>query len=479
MNSKVWNDVNMPGFSKGKTAVQSNQKFVTGVESDENESDVLPEKEVQIISAQWEKGPKGFMYNEQCFVDVKTSYLKETVRAKLSGKLFCIYNKTEEDLGCEVTGFIDNKNGIARLDIKKLFFANMDHYSCWQKDPQTACQYYIKNISHSRGANMIDSPKLDMPVKRPKILFIHDNDGIDDNEFLAAKSYWRSRTDCNPVLVRNIHQILEHLNWSEQDSEHPVIGPWGEVNILAHGNEHSWLIPPYDGWAYNSVTACALENVIENVNSDPDLIISPNRLHAMCDNKTRIILRGCRLGNNQQMLDNVRIIFGGNVTVYAPRYVLRYQSRESTGYTEESFIEHFEVFIKGLVPLNEKTCLKEIQQKYPDTGIDEESWDVILRKRVNVVKNQKFNYTETDIPQRTNSDAVKIAMQTWDNERCRPGNAVDYDWTIKNIKKNDNDITYILEGTRIETYVRRPLMQNGILVVPDLNNLQHFGISRP
>jgi hypothetical protein len=40
----------------------------------------------------WKPGLKGFLNNEQCFLHVKTEYLKKTVRARVQSKLFGVYD---------------------------------------------------------------------------------------------------------------------------------------------------------------------------------------------------------------------------------------------------------------------------------------------------------------------------------------------------------------------------------------------------
>ncbi|MDG5816823.1 peptidoglycan-binding protein [Chitinispirillales bacterium ANBcel5] len=138
-------------------------KFVTGVDESERDLYEDAEPEVRLISAQWKPGPKGFSYNEQCFLEVKAEYLKETIRAKIRGKLFCTFDGKEEDLAQEVNGFIE-KDGTAVMEIEHLWYMNLAHYNACKEDPNTPCSYIIKNITHSRGENIIDSPVLEMPV---------------------------------------------------------------------------------------------------------------------------------------------------------------------------------------------------------------------------------------------------------------------------------------------------------------------------
>lgn len=166
--NNTWQDINLPGLS-GSSMEEKKSKFITGVEDSEPASEPVVEKEVRIISAEWIGGPNGFTFNEQCFVDVKTEYLKKTVRSKLTGNLFGIYNDEEIDIAQTVEGFIDDKTSTARMEIKKLWFVNNDYYDAWQKDNSAQCSYYLKNIRHSRGENTIDSPILKMPSSPEKI----------------------------------------------------------------------------------------------------------------------------------------------------------------------------------------------------------------------------------------------------------------------------------------------------------------------
>jgi hypothetical protein len=160
MASRVWNDINLPGFARSQVE-EEKKSVVTGVE--DNTPDEEPENEVRIVSAEWVPGSKGFQYNEQCFCDVSAEYLKETSRAKLRGNLHGIFDGTDVDMGLTVEGCIDDATMIARISIPKLYFVNNDHYAAWQEDSTITCQYYLKDINHSLGANKIDSPMLDMP----------------------------------------------------------------------------------------------------------------------------------------------------------------------------------------------------------------------------------------------------------------------------------------------------------------------------
>lgn len=164
--ARGFHDINSPGYSFGKKKEEPKKKRNTGIDDSEPVEKKKEEPVVRIISAEWKPGSKGFQYLEQCFLDVQTEFLpgkEKTIRLRIRGNLFGTYNGQEFDLSQEVEGFIDRKTGIARLEIKKLWFID-DHYPEWQKDSQAPCTYKIKDIFHSLGENTIDSPELSMPT---------------------------------------------------------------------------------------------------------------------------------------------------------------------------------------------------------------------------------------------------------------------------------------------------------------------------
>lgn len=157
-------DINSPTYApRKKTETRSNKPPITGTESTTGVQDEeVSEPEVRLKSAEWKAGSKGFQYNEPCSLEVKGEYLKKTIRAKVVGQLFGMYNGEEYDLLQEIEGFLDDETGIATLELKHLWFID-EHYQAWQTDKSTPCSYRIKKISHSRGEKEIESPELQMP----------------------------------------------------------------------------------------------------------------------------------------------------------------------------------------------------------------------------------------------------------------------------------------------------------------------------
>lgn len=181
-----FHDIDSLVYTGKKKKESAKSEYITGVDDSGPVQEEEPERLVRIVSAEWIPGPKGFQYNEQCFLDVKTEMLKDTVRTRIQGKLFGIYNGEEVDILQNVEGFIDKNNCIARLSIKHLWFINDAHYKAWVKDKTVAVKYFIKEVSHSRGENTINSPVLEMPQPTKLIRLIFNDDY---NEPLADAEY--------------------------------------------------------------------------------------------------------------------------------------------------------------------------------------------------------------------------------------------------------------------------------------------------
>jgi len=168
--AREFHDINEPGYFFGKGKGQpEDKKPVTGVDDSGIQQEEKPEPEVRLISAEWKPGPDGFTHNKHCFLDIQTEFLpgkEKTIRLRVRGKLFCIRNGVEHDLSEEFEGFISRKTGVARLEVRNLWFIDDDHYNAWLDDPNTPCTYKVKNIFHSRGQNAIDSPELEMPASK-------------------------------------------------------------------------------------------------------------------------------------------------------------------------------------------------------------------------------------------------------------------------------------------------------------------------
>ncbi|MBD3422445.1 MAG: OmpA family protein [Chitinivibrionales bacterium] len=208
---------------------------------------------------------------------------EKTIRLGIRGKLFGIYNGQEFDLSQEVEGFIDRKTGIARLEIKRLWFIN-DHYPQWQKDSQTPCKYKIKGIFHSLGENQVDSPDLEMPpqsiidVAYIEIADIHFHHNCalpcligngDLIDYLASALLYASKnTDRECIL-------LGHADRTGNDAYN--------VRISKRRGEAILAILTNDSATWNTVVTAAGDHTIETEDYQQSLKALSDKYNWPCD----------------------------------------------------------------------------------------------------------------------------------------------------------------------------------------------------
>lgn len=156
--AQTWQDINLPGFSSAKESAESGNEPQNTADTEQQEQPT----EFKLDKAYWKEGSQGFGFNKKCFVVVEGSFLRETVRTRIQGDLFCESEAGLEDLGSRVEGFIDRQSGKAELETT-LYFGNKYHDMLRSK-PNAKCKYIVKNIRHTRGDREIESEPLEMPL---------------------------------------------------------------------------------------------------------------------------------------------------------------------------------------------------------------------------------------------------------------------------------------------------------------------------
>jgi hypothetical protein len=154
----IWQDINLPGFSSAKETTESGNEPQNTPDSEPKEQ----QTEFKLDKAYWKEGSQGFGFNKKCFVVVEGSFLRDTVRTRIQGDLFCESKAGLEDLGSHVEGFLDKQSGKAELETT-LYFGNK-YYDMLKNKPAAKCKYILKKIHHTRGDREIESEPLEMPV---------------------------------------------------------------------------------------------------------------------------------------------------------------------------------------------------------------------------------------------------------------------------------------------------------------------------
>jgi hypothetical protein len=312
--------------------------------------------------------------------------------------------------------------------------------------------------------------------QRPMITFITGRDRF----YNAARRYWQRRSD---GLIRkpSVEEILSYLN-SQQNLDRYGEGRWGEVNIVSHANTNQWIIRLFAGRRER------VRHIDVNVLNQHGHEARLQALDAaVADNNTRIVIRGCVIGNNQALLDRIRQLFGNQARVYAPKYLQSYEwyrrGRERT--QREYFKEFFFFYVPGNRSPNLARCIELLSQKYAGRGITEEQWRNMLRRRRGAERKdttERFRFTldYDDVPPRNREDLLAELRRRFPNdERTYNTTADDWRWSIRRqVNRRRGIYRVIFTGTRRRVEVRRPLRDNnGDMVVPNLYDRTHYGRS--
>jgi hypothetical protein len=108
------------------------------------------------------------------------------------------------------------------------------------------------------------------------------------------------------------------------------------VDVVSHGNHEEWIVAPFHA-RRNARTPHLTRDAVAEHATDERWLPPPDS--SQLDERSRVVLRGCVIGNNQELMDEIRSVFGGAATLLAPRYLQLYDSH--TQPPREGFWEQF------------------------------------------------------------------------------------------------------------------------------------------
>lgn len=155
-------------------------------------------------------------------------------------------------------------------------------------------------------------------VARPVVAFItgaFKQPGADHDFFRRAEEFWKQHADL--VLHRpgiSLEEILEFLD--KHGSEY---GPWGQINIVAHGGPHNIKIKLFKT-SEDNLHASHMKVELDNPRVR---LLSP----ASLDSDTEIVFRACNAGGDQGLLDLIKSkVFRDAKFVKVPKFLQVYES---------------------------------------------------------------------------------------------------------------------------------------------------------
>ncbi len=184
------------------------------------------------------------------------------------------------------------------------------------------------------------------PVPRQDVVYVM---GSDKSGFYTVASRFFKAKFPNAVFVddqRSLDGLLTHLTTT-------FSSPLGTIFIISHANEDGTL-----GFKLDSSDSDKRLSVVElrdaiNNSSGISTLTSPT---SQVDDQTKIKIKGCDLGRNQEIVELFDKAFNGKGTVTAPTHEQVYStdSKAIEKGTAEAMTEHMETFEKGLAPLPPK-----------------------------------------------------------------------------------------------------------------------------
>ncbi|MCI0329969.1 MAG: hypothetical protein L0196_03325 [candidate division Zixibacteria bacterium] len=339
--------------------------------------------------------------------------------------------------------------------------------------------------------------------KRPVVAFVTGKDK--GGFFAAANRFWKEYAD-GKFDRGSVWEIREFLRTQPAARG---FGPWGEANCVSHGNAIEWVIKllPKD----KNVRHLRSWDV-EEARTSPaftSLIPAKPALSAVLDKDSKLVIRGCSIGKDQELLDEIRELFGGETTVFAPKFLQYYEFRD--GVAREGFYEYFFFYAKQKKTPGDDAAVAELQKKHSKAGLSEADWKRMLETKTRDPDGFRgLNASGEDRretipwrvgpltiehPGKSKKEATEHAKSLdWRGKAEEGFNAApkkenlgtkfdDWFWEegklqIKPRGKNTTEFKKIFTGHRIRIEVRRELRdKKGKPVKPSLSNLAHYGRS--
>ena len=223
---------------------------------------------------------------------------------------------------------------------------------------------------------------------RTSVTFIMGRDNSAYNQYytLAGLYYRLNPDERTEVVVDSLTALSQVLHWL---NAHPAEDgqPYGVVNLVSHGNEFVDLqmtVTP-DG---PRTSAYSLRQALADT-------ILPVPDSTIVDRHTLVYLHGCAVGQNQPLLDQLAIAFGGRAVVKASR-LFEYYAYLSPNHNPQSIRHYFArtwyAFYHPDSAYSEAALVRQLRRRYP---ADTTHWGEGLRRRLQDNPSQLYHFSFT------------------------------------------------------------------------------------
>lgn len=238
----------------------------------------------------------------------------------------------------------------------------------------------IGSVSQSHGLGTDKPLDPDQQLQsRPSITFILGEDKPGGNPFYAeATNFYRFHPEEQAeILITHCRSLLEMRNVLEEHAAYQR-QPWGTVNVVVHSNQ-------WQGMAVAVLEEGGMRATVESVDAAVNQGFFLPLADSICDQETELIIYGCGLGKNEELLHSLSYAFGGEdetrPLVRSSRQFIYYTSNQLNGmpvncqrYLSDYWFTHYPSYYH---PGNHNLA-KRLEKKYPEQKLD---WQTALNKQ--------------------------------------------------------------------------------------------------
>lgn len=230
-------------------------------------------------------------------------------------------------------------------------------------------------------------------AQRQNVVFILGEDTDESNHYYEAATafYLTQDTDNQQIVNKNCRSLTEVVNYLNQSKQ-----SFRNITLVAHGNEWTGLKVPIFQQTKERTTASTLKKAMKN-NAFQKI------KGGIIDEKTTIMIQGCAIGKDKDLLSALRDFFGGNVIIQSPEQFVVYQANHKM-----YLADYFYAFQHPDSLFSQNKILTQWQKNYPNEKTD---WQTVLTQ------------TKTNDPEKPFVYRFKIPIHwtiTFENEAQRP-----------------------------------------------------------
>ncbi|MFK7813113.1 MAG: hypothetical protein AB8B59_11500 [Maribacter sp.] len=231
--------------------------------------------------------------------------------------------------------------------------------------------------------------------KSTSVVFIAGFDEGDNTYYGNAKAYFE---DTNMKLIDNLYSVHEIILWLNQNSNPQQV--YDEIHIVSHSN--SWL-------GMSLKTNKNGERITVKTLQEAKMTNEIPSIQNGITNGTKIIFHSCGLGQNQELLQELKLTFTNDIEpkVFASSYFNVFGGKYAAHYLVKPYYN----FYPTAESPGPAALSKEFKQKYDSTKID---WRRALKNRHETSLGEAYSYKfnipiDWEITFDTNEDIPKLS----------------------------------------------------------------------